>query len=147
MTDAEIMSLEKAMFILRHGSAEGEHKYFEAINVIEKEHNRQKAEIEKWKAECGNQSTLWSQHYESIFETAKETIKSEAIKEFAEKVYDEITEAIINNSDVIENRVKKHNANRYEDAICIMCDGKIMALGGIKYFMKNLVKEMVGETE
>ena len=48
--------------------------------------NRQKTEIERWKAECGNQSTLWSRHYESIFETSKETIKAEAIKEFAERL-------------------------------------------------------------
>lgn len=41
--------------------------------------NRQQAEIERLVAECGNQSTLWRQHFESIFETAKETIKSEAI--------------------------------------------------------------------
>ena len=47
MTDNEIMSLEKAMFILRHGSAESIYKYFEAINIIEKEINRQKAEIER----------------------------------------------------------------------------------------------------
>lgn len=38
------MKLEQAMFILRHGSAEGEHKYFEAISVIEKAYNRLKAE-------------------------------------------------------------------------------------------------------
>lgn len=48
--------------------------------------NRQKAEIERLRTECGNQSTLWSRHYESLFETAKETIKVEAIKEFAERL-------------------------------------------------------------
>lgn len=41
------MTIEKAMFILRHGSAEGEHKYFEAVDVIEKEYNRQRAEVER----------------------------------------------------------------------------------------------------
>ena len=48
MTDNEIMPIEKAKFILRHGSAEGEHKYFEAIDVIEKEINRLQAEVEQW---------------------------------------------------------------------------------------------------
>ena len=48
MTDNKIMTIEKAMFILRHGSSEGEHKYFEAVDVIEKEYNRQQAEIEKF---------------------------------------------------------------------------------------------------
>lgn len=46
----------------------------------------QQAKIERLVAECGNQSTLWRQNFESIFETAKETIKSEAIKEFAERL-------------------------------------------------------------
>lgn len=44
--------------------------------------NHQQAEIERLRTECGNQSALWSKHYEDIFETAKETVKSEAIKEF-----------------------------------------------------------------
>ena len=44
MTDNEIT---KALFILRHGSAEGEHKYFEAIEIIENEFNLQKAEIKQ----------------------------------------------------------------------------------------------------
>lgn len=47
MTDNKIMTIEKAMFILRHGSSEGEHKYFEAVDVIEKEYNRQQAEIKR----------------------------------------------------------------------------------------------------
>ena len=49
MADNKIMTIEKAMFILRHGSAEGEHKYFEAVDLIEKEYNRQQAEIENLK--------------------------------------------------------------------------------------------------
>lgn len=31
---------------------------------------------------------MWSKHFEDIFETAKETIKSEAIKEFEKKIFD-----------------------------------------------------------
>lgn len=70
---------------------------------------------------------------------------SEAIKEFAEKVCNEITDAIISNGKVIKERVEKHNVNRLEDNFCCMCDGKIRALGGIEYFIKNLLKEMVGD--
>ena len=66
------------------------------------------------------------------------------ILEFAEKVKDEISNAIISNGRVIEERENKYRANRYEDDLCIMCDGKIMALGGIKWFITDLVKEMVG---
>lgn len=39
------MTLEQAFFILRHGSAEGNHKYLEAVKVIEDEYNRQKVEL------------------------------------------------------------------------------------------------------
>ena len=72
------MTLEKAFFILRHGSAEGEHKYFEAISVIENEYNRQKAEIERLTAD--NEYLQ-----DKVFKVAHE-VKAEAIKEFAERL-------------------------------------------------------------
>ena len=72
-------------------------------------------------------------------------IKSEAYKEFVECVKEEITDAIINNGTVIKERVEKHNADRYEDAICLMCDAKVNALAGIEYFIDNLLKELIGE--
>lgn len=71
--------------------------------------------------------------------------RAEAIKEFAEKVNREITEAIISNDDAIREREKKHCVNRYEDNFCAMCEGKIIALGGIKSFINDLVKERLGE--
>lgn len=49
------MKLEQAMFILRHGSAEGEHKYFEAISIIEKAYNRLKAENKNCGVKIQNQ--------------------------------------------------------------------------------------------
>ena len=49
------MKLEQAMFILRHGSAEGEHKYFEVISVIEKAYNRLKAENKNCGVKIQNQ--------------------------------------------------------------------------------------------
>ena len=52
---------------------------------------RLKAENERLRTECGNQSNLWSKHYEGIFETAKETIKSEARKEIIEKIKSKFT--------------------------------------------------------
>ena len=51
---------------------------------------RLKEENERLKKECGNQSELWSKHFESLFETAKETIKSEARKEFAGRLKNKI---------------------------------------------------------
>jgi hypothetical protein len=51
---------------------------------------RLKKANEKIISESGHQGELLARHYESIFETAKETAKSEAIKEFAERVELEI---------------------------------------------------------
>ncbi|MBQ2775151.1 MAG: hypothetical protein IJF40_04610 [Clostridia bacterium] len=72
------MTLEKAFFILRHGSAEGNHKYFEAISVIENEYNRQKAEIERLEAD--------NEYLQNkVFKVAHE-VRAEVVKEFAERL-------------------------------------------------------------
>lgn len=93
MTDNEIMTFEKAMFILRHGSAEGEHKYFEAIKVIEEEVNRQKAKIARYEKENDEKFDKWKildertkERYSTLYEEAKAILKVETIKEFAERL-------------------------------------------------------------
>lgn len=68
MADKEIMTLEKALFILQHGSAEGEHKYFEAIIIIENEINRQKAQLFK---EKNKNSKLRNEHNRLKAETER----------------------------------------------------------------------------
>ena len=40
------------------------------------------AEIERLKSEAENQSVLWRDHFHSVFQSAKETIRAEAIAEF-----------------------------------------------------------------
>lgn len=113
--------------------------------------NRQKAEIERLRAECGNQSTLWSKHYESIFETARETAKAEAIKEFAEDIQEEISDAIHSNYNAKEEkeaRCKKLGIPANLDGGFLQyCDGKIDALSGIASHIEHLVKEMVGDND
>ena len=84
MRDKEIMTLEKALFILRHGSAEGEHKYFEAITIIENEINRQKAEIERLEKDSKRLKKVEMQLDDAM--KMYDTIKAEAIKEFAERL-------------------------------------------------------------
>ena len=79
--ESPCMQLERAFFILRHGSAEGIHKYFEAILVIENEFNRQKAEIEGLKDFNENLQTANTSLSNEILD-----IKSEAVKEFAEEL-------------------------------------------------------------
>lgn len=98
--------------------------------------NRQKAEIDCLQKELHKKMYDFETEYDS-------KIKAEAIKEFAEKILNEIREAIISNDKAIKEREEKHNANRYEDNFCSMCDGKISALGGIRYFINNLLKELV----
>ena len=44
------MNIKKALFILRHGSYEGRHKYLEAVQTIEDELNRQNSNIEELKS-------------------------------------------------------------------------------------------------
>ena len=48
--------------------------------------NRREGQIDRLMEECGKQSVLWSRHFESIFESAMRTAKSEAIKEVAERL-------------------------------------------------------------
>lgn len=99
------MKLEQAMFILRHGSAEGEHKYFEAISVIEKVYNRLKSENKNCGVKIQNQREQLKVCNEKIkrlevdieklkrleFQTdalneAYEESVKEAVKEFAERL-------------------------------------------------------------
>ena len=95
----------------------GEHFNEDVLDLI----NRQKAEIERLKAECGNQSALWSKHYENIFETAKETVKAEAVKAEAVKEFAE--------------RLKEMSEHFWEEKENFVSEDDI----------DNLVKEMVGD--
>ena len=81
----------------------------------------------------------------SIAEFSFKKGEAEAYKELVGLIKDEITDAIISNGTAIKERVEKHNVNRYEDNICVMCDGKVSALVGIEDFLDNILKELVGE--
>ena len=84
---------------------------------------------------------------DEVFLEELKTAKSEARKEFAERINREIIEAIISNDKAIAERERKHNVNRYEDNFCAMCDGKVVALSGIKSFIDNLLKELAGDNQ
>lgn len=73
-------------------------------------------------------------------------IKSEAYKEFAKEVNEEISKAYDNNSVVLREHYKKHKDNlNYEFIGAIIA--KMNTLRGLDDFIDNLLKEMVGEKE
>ena len=102
--------------------------------------NRQKAEIERLYKENDRLSQCVLYHEGDIADA-----KLDAIEGFANEIEKEISQAIINNGTSIEQRIINQKVDRYEDNFCTYLDGKIMALGSLSYFIKNLVKEMVGE--
>ena len=98
-----------------------------ALNLIK----RQRAEIERLKSANDEKFSQWNilaektkQHYADLYNEAKDILKSEAIKEFAEKLKNKIkTEC---------NPYGKPTFD-YDTSIAIM------------RYIDNLVKEMVGE--
>ena len=48
---------------------------------IEEDNRKLTEENERLRDECGNQSTLWRQRFESIYETAKDTVKVDTLRE------------------------------------------------------------------
>lgn len=49
-------------------------------------------ENERLMIECGNQSTLWRQHFESIYETAKETVRADTVREMRDRILEGLGE-------------------------------------------------------
>lgn len=105
---------------------------FDLINRLQAENERLKIRLRKAEHQLDDSMIMYN------------TIKSEAYKEFVGLIKDEITDAIISNGTAIKERVENHNVNRYEDNICVMCDGKVSALVGIEDFLDNLLKELKG---
>lgn len=96
------MTLKQAFFILRHGSAEGNHKYLEAVKVIEDEYNRQKETIEQLQTalfKCGEKMMEMQETIDRTkaeiedLEIEKEHLvvflaeaRADAVKEFCERM-------------------------------------------------------------
>lgn len=111
----------------------------ETINLI----NRYEAEIERLNGCVKTEDEVRAIATEAILRMV-ETIKAEAVKEFAEKVHTEIYEALESNYKARQEHINKwKDPNAYiGGGFVSMCDGKIAALRGIDYFIDNLVKEM-----
>lgn len=123
------------------------YKLQNALDLI----NRQKAEIERLKRENDSNFDKWKllddrtkQRYAELYEEAKEVLKAEAVKEFAEMVKAEISEALKSNYKARRNRFaerKNGTINDFEH----YCNGKIDCLRGLDSFVDDLLKETVGE--
>lgn len=94
--------LLNALDLINRKNAEIESRDKRESYLFRKIHERD-SEIEKWKAECENQSVLWRDHFESIFESAKETVRAKAIKEFAERVKDKVDDPWLYNGSFIDS--------------------------------------------
>ena len=102
----------------------------DALDLI----NRQKAEIERYERENNEKFDKWKlldertkERYAELYEEAKVVVRAEAVKEFAERLKETITNAI-------DTYYNSNGGGYYlaEDAI---------------EDIDNLLKEMVGETE
>ena len=86
--------IEQAFDLINRLQASKEHyqkmcaRNLDNVLYLSKQCDELQEENERLLKECGNQSTLWRKHFESIYETAKETIKAEACKECIEAVKD-----------------------------------------------------------
>lgn len=72
--------------------------------------------------------------------------KSEAYKEFAKEVEEEIKKAYDNNSGVLREHLEKHKEKSNFEFVAAI-QGKMNTLRGLDDFIDNLLKEMVGEEE
>lgn len=102
---------------------------------------RQRVEIEKLIDECGSQSVLWRDHFAGIYETAKETIKAEArteaIREFAERLDGYLTV----NCTIEKNAVKSSIA----DDDIYFHGGKEIAFADVKQRIISILQELTEE--
>ena len=161
MTDNEIMTFEQAMFILRHGSCESDHKYLEAVLVIQEKIQFQKAEIHRLNVELvGMRGACesYKMHYdnaqaeikmlkadkealingqETLQKNLPKVIRAEAIKEFAERSKEKFSE--------LEYRTK---TKRKTVSVNYLDSEMNWVLHDVSnQVIDNLVKEMIGETK
>ncbi len=109
----------------------------QALDLI----NRQQAKIERLNGELITEKTRRENAVNAYHEA-----KAEAIKEFAERLHTEILQALESNYRARAERERK-TFNFAEDVLWSYCSGKVHCLDGLKRFVNDLVKEMVGVDE
>lgn len=129
MTDSEIIKDLKNLASYTGFNEKRSETLKNTINLIE----RQQSEIERLNKEVDRLSQDALYHDGQV---------ADAIKEFAEKVHNEIEEAVESNYRVKEERVAK--TDDYGDSFVSWVDGKIIALRGIDEYMEELLEKMMG---
>ena len=129
MTNNEIIKELKTLleFKLLYGDLQSTSIISNALDLIK----RQQAEIEELK----------NAKVENAFILASDKIKSEAVKEFADRVKEEIKQALESNYDAKTERMKKPKIDMADEFVSY-CEGKIHCLRGLDCYIDNLVKEM-----
>lgn len=120
-----------------HSNMTKEYLIRKSLDII----NRQKSEIERLNKFIESQNELISK-----LALAGKNARTEAYKEFAEKVSEEIKKAYDNNSAVLREHYKKHKDNPDFEFVAAI-NGKMNTLRGLDDFIDNLLKEVVGEKE
>ena len=132
MTDKKALEVLKSWLQLAYQNADGTDEccaeLYEALQTVFALINRQKAEIERLNSVNDEKFRQWDmltektkQHYADLYEEARDILKVEAYKEFAERLKEKSFKTIRNyglTKDVVE-----------------VCD------------IDNLVKDMIGEKE
>lgn len=67
---------------------------------------------------------------------------NDGIKYLAAEIYKKIGSEKNKHYKAILERVDRFGADRYEDLFCSVCDGKILALDELQFFIEDFVKEM-----
>lgn len=69
----------------------------------------------------------------------------DGIKYLAAEIYKKIGSEKNKHYKVISECVERFGVNRYEDCFCAVCDGKILALDDLRFFIEDFVKKEVEE--
>ena len=107
--------------------------------------NRQQAEIERLTINMNAFGLGMKQEKERA-----DTIRAEAIKEFAKDIHEEIRKALDNNYKVRNQRIERNLTDKLAETCDVFVqyvEGKIDALRGVDGFVCDYVIEMVGEQE
>lgn len=116
------------------------------IRLADKTIETANAEIERLKSANDEKFRQWDmlaektkQHYADLYNEAKDILKAEAYKEFAERLKGEIKREKESGDELL--------SEIYDRDVQMNAEGEKMAFDSVERIVDNLLKEMVGEEE